>query len=129
MRDVLIIGTGGFIGAVLRYFAILSMQFFKTKSEIPLGTLLVNVLGCFLIGMLAVVAENSRILPVEARNFLIIGILGAFTTFSTFSYESVTLLKGGLNFLFAMNIILQLVLGFSAVWGGMNLVRLIQKAF
>ncbi|MBA4376360.1 MAG: fluoride efflux transporter CrcB [Anaerolinea sp.] len=129
MRDLLIIGAGGFIGAVLRYLAILSMQLFKTKSEIPLGTLLVNVVGCLLIGVLAVAAENSKILSSDTRNFLIIGILGAFTTFSTFGVESVNLLKSGLNFQFALNIALQIVLGLSAVWGGMNLARLFQKNF
>ncbi len=60
-----------------------------------MGTLLVNVFGCLLIGFLAVMAENSRLISVETRNFLIVGILGAFTTFSTFGYESVTLLKNG----------------------------------
>jgi fluoride exporter len=129
LRDILIIGTGGFIGAVLRYFAILSMQIFKTKTNIPLGTLLVNVIGCLLIGFLAVIAENSKLISAETRNFLVVGILGAFTTFSTFGYESVTLLKSGLNFQFGLNIFLQLALGLTAVWCGMGLGRLIQKAF
>ena len=126
MRDILIIGAGGFIGAVLRYLAILSMQLFKTKTHIPMGTLLVNVAGCLLIGFLAVMAENSKLISSDTRNFLVVGILGAFTTFSTFGYESVFLLKNGLNFHFALNILLQLVLGFAAVWGGMALARLIQ---
>ncbi|PKO00875.1 MAG: fluoride efflux transporter CrcB [Chloroflexi bacterium HGW-Chloroflexi-4] len=126
MRDILIIGAGGFIGAVLRYLAILSMQLFKTKTQIPMGTLLVNVAGCLLIGFLAVMAENSKLISTDTRNFLVVGILGAFTTFSTFGYESVFLLKHGLNFHFALNILLQLVLGFAAVWGGMALARLFQ---
>jgi CrcB protein len=124
MRDILIIGAGGFIGAVLRYLAILSMQLFKSKTHIPMGTLLVNVIGCLLIGFLAVMAENSKLISADTRNFLVVGILGAFTTFSTFGYESVFLLKNGLNFHFAINILLQLVLGFAAVWGGMALARL-----
>jgi fluoride exporter len=127
LRDILIIGTGGFIGAVLRYLAILSMTLYKSKTGIPMGTLVVNVVGCLLIGILAAVAENSKILSADTRNFLIIGILGAFTTFSTFGYESVNLLKSGLNFQFALNIGLQLALGLGAVWGGMNLVRIFQK--
>jgi CrcB protein len=127
MRDILIIGAGGFIGAVLRYFAVLSMQVFKTKHNIPLGTLLVNVVGCLLIGILAVAAENSKIIPAEARSFLIVGILGAFTTFSTFGYESVSMLKNGLNAAFALNIGLQLVLGFAAVGAGMFFARTLQR--
>lgn len=127
MRDILIIGAGGFIGAILRYLAVLSTQLLKTKTNIPMGTLLVNVFGCLLIGFLAVMAENSRLISVETRNFLIVGILGAFTTFSTFGYESVTLLKNGLNLHFALNIGLQLVLGFLAVWGGMSLAKIFQS--
>lgn len=126
MRDILIIGTGGFIGAVLRYFAILSMQLFKSKTHIPMGTLLVNVVGCLLIGFLAVTAENSKLISADTRNFLIVGILGAFTTFSTFGYESVSLLTSGLNLHFALNILLQLIFGFAAVWGGMHLAKLFQ---
>jgi fluoride exporter len=127
MRDILIIGAGGFVGAVLRYLAILSMQVFKTKHNIPMGTLLVNVVGCLLIGALAVAAENSKVIPAEARSFLIVGILGAFTTFSTFGYESVTMLKNGLNTAFALNIGLQLVLGFAAVGAGMFFARTLQR--
>jgi CrcB protein len=129
VKEILIIGAGGFLGAVLRYVAVLSMQVFKTKHNIPLGTLLVNVVGCLLIGVLAVLAENSRILTPDTRNFLIVGILGAFTTFSTFGYESMTMLKNGLTTAFALNIGLQLALGFFAVWLGMNAGRLLQKVF
>ncbi|MPM90609.1 putative fluoride ion transporter CrcB [bioreactor metagenome] len=77
--------------------------------------------------MLATLAENGQVLTAEHRNFLIVGILGAFTTFSTFGYESVVLLKNGAQFNFFANLALQLVLGLSAVWAGMNLARLFQK--
>jgi CrcB protein len=126
MRNILIIGAGGFIGAVLRYLAVLSMQVFKGKTNIPLGTLLVNVVGCLLIGFLAVLDENGKVISTETRNFLIVGILGAFTTFSTFGYETVNLFKSGLAFYFVINIVLQVVLGLAAVWAGMNLADLIQ---
>ncbi len=126
MRDILLIGAGGFIGAVLRYFAVLSLQVFKSKTDLPLGTLLVNVLGCLLIGFLAVLAENGKVITAETRNFLVVGILGAFTTFSTFGYESVTLLKSGANLQFVLNIGLQLTLGLAAVWGGMRLAHWLQ---
>lgn len=129
MKEILIIGAGGFLGAVLRYIAVISMQVFKTKHAIPMGTLLVNVIGCLLIGFLAVMAENGRILTPDTRNFLIVGILGAFTTFSTFGYESMTMLKSGAGTAFVLNIGLQLGLGLVAVWLGMNAAQLLQKAF
>jgi CrcB protein len=128
MRNILIIGIGGFIGAVLRYLIVLSTQVFKDKLPLPLGTLLVNVIGCLLIGVLATLAEQGRVLTAESRNFLIVGVLGAFTTFSTFGYESVTLLQNGFKFNFFANLAVQLALGLGAVWLGMNLVTLFQKA-
>jgi fluoride exporter len=73
------------------------MQVFKDKTNIPLGTLLVNVIGCLMIGFLTVLAENSNWVSADTRNFMVIGILGAFSTFSTFGYESFTLLKSGMN--------------------------------
>jgi len=127
VRDIIIIGAGGFLGAVLRYLAVLSVQLIKSKSSVPLGTLLVNVVGCLLIGFLAVKAEDSSLITTETRNFLIVGMLGAFTTFSTFGYESVSLLKSGMNFHFILNIVLQLVLGFSAVFAGIHLAQLIKN--
>lgn len=126
LRNILLIGTGGFIGAVLRYLAVITTQLYKSKTHLPLGTLLVNVLGCLLIGFLAVLAENGRWVSAEARNFLVVGVLGAFTTFSTFGYESVSMLKNGLPFQFFLNIVIQIVLGFAAVWGGMRLANLIR---
>jgi CrcB protein len=128
MRTILIIGTGGFIGAVLRYLVVISTQVFKDKLPLPLGTLIVNVIGCLLIGVLATLAEQGQVLSAESRNFLIVGILGAFTTFSTFGYESVTLLQNGFRFNFFANLAVQLVLGLGAVWLGMNLVKVFQKA-
>ena len=125
IRNLITIGAGGFLGAVLRYLAVHLAQVFKGKTSIPLGTLLVNVIGCLLIGVLATLGARSKILTDEGRNFLIVGVLGAFTTFSTFGYESVSMLQGGLRLGFLMNIALQLGLGFTAVWAGMHLGRLI----
>lgn len=127
VKEILIVGAGGFLGAVLRYLAILSMQVFKTRHAVPLGTLLVNVLGCLLIGFLAVLAENRVLLTPETRSFLIVGILGAFTTFSTFGYESISLLKSGATVGFLLNIGLQLGLGLLAVWLGMEIGRLLYR--
>lgn len=123
IRNLITIAAGGALGAVLRYLAMLSAQIFKEKTNIPVGTLIVNVLGCLAIGTLAALGTRSRILSEESRNFLIVGVLGAFTTFSTFGYESVTLMQNGLKVSFLLNIALQLGLGLTAVALGMNFGR------
>lgn len=127
MRSAFIIGAGGAIGAVLRYFVVFSTQTFKSKFPLPISTLLVNVIGCLLIGVFSTLAEHGKILTPESRNFLIVGILGAFTTFSTFGYESISLLDQGNILPFLGNLAAQLLLGLSAVWAGMNLVRFFIK--
>lgn len=125
MKNVFMVALGGSIGAVLRYLTLLSTQFLKQKTAIPLGTLLVNVLGCLIIGFLATLGTQTKWISAEARNFLIVGILGAYTTFSTFGYESVSLLETGFKWQFAANILLQIGLGFAAVWIGSSLGRLV----
>ncbi len=127
MRDVLLIGAGGFIGAVLRYLVGLSTKIFKDELPLPLGTLIVNVVGCLLIGILATLAEEGNVITPQTRNFLVVGILGAFTTFSTFGYESISLLRNESLVRFIANLVVQLVLGLGAVLLGMNLVQWFQK--
>lgn len=104
MREVLLIGCGGFLGAVLRYGLAGWVQSANTGS-FPWGTLAVNVLGCFAIGLVVQFAEIRGILDPSVKAFLLIGVLGAFTTFSTFSHESVTLLLEGDGRLAALNIV------------------------
>ena len=90
MQNLLLIGCGGFLGAVCR--AVLSGAVAKFCPDSPLATLCVNALGSFLIGVLL-----SLNLSENLRLFLVVGALGGFTTFSTFSYETVRLLSSGQN--------------------------------
>lgn len=93
MKILLLIGTGSFIGGVLRYWV--SFPFLhKYPHGFPWGTLLVNIIGCFLIGLLYGYAEKGQF-PKEWRLFLATGVLGGFTTFSAFSNETVTLFNNG----------------------------------
>ncbi len=87
------IGVGGAVGALARYGLSGWVQGFSSTT-FPLGTMAVNVLGSFLLGFLLYILENTAP-TTEIRSFLTIGLLGAFTTFSTFSYEAVVLLQGG----------------------------------
>jgi CrcB protein len=93
VRILLLIGTGGFIGSVLRYLVALLFQN-KALSAFPYGTLTVNVIGCFVIGVVFALAEKGNLSP-EWRLFLASGICGGFTTFSAFSIETVALMKAG----------------------------------
>jgi fluoride exporter len=94
MTKLLVIGCGGFIGAVARYGLTFWIES-RWVTAVPLGTMAVNVLGCFALGFLmAYVAERPGWSP-EALLFLRVGLLGAFTTFSTLGFETVELLERG----------------------------------
>ncbi len=93
MTRILVIGLGGFIGAVARYGLSGFVQS-RTTSHIPWGTLSVNVLGCLLLGALMTIAKD-RPEGTELQFFLRVGVLGAFTTFSTLGYETVELFGTG----------------------------------
>lgn len=123
MFKLLIIGSGGFIGAVLRYQ--ISGWIHKAfGTAFPYGTLTVNVLGSFLLGLFLVLADTKLILPDMYKQLIAIGILGAFTTFSTFSYETYALIEGQLFKQVMLNIGLNLLLGLLAVWLGIIAARL-----
>lgn len=91
MKIILVIGLGSFIGGVFRYLITLFIQN-KFISTFPYGTLGVNVIGCFLIGIVYAMSENGNV-NAEWRLFLATGILGGFTTFSSFSNETVSMLR------------------------------------
>jgi CrcB protein len=97
---------------------------FSPMLGFPVGTLAVNILGCFLIGALNGLAETRSLLGPDIRIFLFIGVLGGFTTYSTFGFESLDLLKDGAIFRASANILLHVLLGLSAVWIGDTLGRL-----
>ena len=122
MQNLLLIGLGGFMGALLRYGVSGFIQSWSKSINFPYGTLAVNLLGCLLIGMLSQVAEVRGVISSEARSFIFIGLLGAFTTFSTFGNDTVSLFRDGENLLSYINIGLHLVLGLSAVWLGQSLI-------
>jgi fluoride exporter len=124
IKNILIIGTGGFMGSVARYFLSkqnLNIDFFS----IPVGTLLVNITGSFVIGFLTGVSEKSTLLTLEWRLFLMVGLCGGFTTFSSFTNENLILLHNGQFLSILLYTGLSILLGFTAVFFGYALTNML----
>jgi len=122
-----LVGAGGFLGSVLRYIVSGYVQQSSGSVGFPYGTLAVNVIGCFVIGALSALAENRGVFTTEARLFVFVGILGGFTTFSTFSNETMNFLREGDNLRALANVAAQLILGLGAVWLGRSIVTAIWR--
>ena len=124
LKQLLLIGAGGFIGSVARFL----VSRLNTRIDwlsIPIGTLTVNVLGSLLIGFLIGISEKSPILTVEWRMFLMVGLCGGFTTFSSFTGENLVLLKNGQILPLLLYTALSIFLGFVAVYLGYISTRLL----
>jgi CrcB protein len=120
MRAVIIVGFGGFLGTVLRY--LLSLLPISEKTTFPVATLIINVLGAFLIGILAGLSAKKPELNAEWLSFLRVGICGGFTTFSTFALETTNLFGAGRMWAGALYILLSIALGIAAVMIGKAIV-------
>ena len=124
LRSILVVGAGGFIGSVSRYLS----QLFVEKlfhTTFPLGTFVVNILGSLVIGMVYALAERGNYLNTEWRLFLAVGICGGFTTFSSFAYNNLTLLKDHATGQFLFNVFGSITLGVFAVYLGIIIIRAI----
>ncbi len=91
MLRLLLIGMGGFLGSVLRYLMSSYVQQITQSAVFPYGTLAVNLVGCAVIGFLSQLADTREVFTPETRALVFVGVLGGFTTFSTFGNESVNL--------------------------------------
>lgn len=123
LKNLLLIGAGGFTGSVARYLIAryVELQFF---TSFPLGTLLVNVAGCFVIGIIYGLAVRDLASP-EIRFLLATGFCGGFTTFSSFSYESVGLLQDNQLWYAFLYLAGSLLLGLIAVWIGILIAKIV----
>jgi fluoride exporter len=122
VQQLLAIAGGGALGAVLR-FGMSSTIYRILGREFPYGTLAVNVLGSLLMGFLFVVLVERLAMSAEWRAALLIGLLGAFTTFSTFSFETLALIENGELLKAVANIVLSVLLCLAATWLGLSLGR------
>jgi CrcB protein len=118
----LLIGIGGALGAMARHGVSVASHARYGADPFPVSVLFVNVLGCLLAGVLAGLLASTRVhLPTEARTFLMVGLLGGFTTFSAFGVDTFTLLHSGHYGTAALNVVAQVGLTLVAVWAGFAL--------
>lgn len=118
VANALWVGSGGALGALLRY-GLAGLVHRQLPSVVfPVGTLAVNLLGCLLIGGLAGLVESRQLFGPEFRLFTLVGLLGGFTTFSTFGYETFALARDAEWLRAFANVSAQLVLGLACVWLG-----------
>lgn len=108
-----------------RYLLGTTVQALARDSSFPIGTMTVNLIGCFFIGFVMGLAQYKGIISADLRLFLVVGILGGFTTFSSFGYETHSLLESGLITFALTNAMLQTCLGIGLVWLGSVVARLL----
>lgn len=117
MKQLLLVGFGGFIGSIARFLVSklnISWQF----MSIPMGTLTVNVVGSFIIGLLVAVSAKNEIFSSDLRLFLMVGFCGGFTTFSSFTNENLALMQNGQMLTVLLYTSVSIILGFLAVYLG-----------
>jgi CrcB protein len=124
LRLALIIGFGGFIGTLARYFSMLWIQRISHIS-FPFGTMFVNLIGCFLIGLFYGMAYRYNWFANDLRLFLTVGFCGGFTTFSTFTADSLALLRDGQIMYVSIYISASVVIGIAFTFLGYSLIKLL----
>lgn len=126
MTEVMLVGIGGGLGAMARYLLSRVVQMLAGPA-FPAGTLAVNLLGCLVVGALSHMADARNTFTPQSRVFFFAGILGGFTTFSSFANETMTLGRADQHLLAVLNVVLHIVLGLGAVWLGRFLAGLFTK--
>jgi len=116
--QILLVGLGGFVGSSARYLLSGLAHRLSPFTGFPVGTLAVNVIGCAIIGLLGGLGDLRQGLGTSERLFLLIGVLGGFTTFSTFAYETMSLAQDSQFARALANLALQVVVGLAAAWLG-----------
>lgn len=121
MLECMVVGAGGFIGAVCRY--LIGLIPLKESCVFPVKTFLINIAGAFVIGIIAALAMKNQSLNPNVVLFLKVGLCGGFTTFSSFALETGDLMKNGSIGIALLYVILSVVLGVAAVFAGQEIIR------
>lgn len=125
--NIFLVGIGGALGSISRYLLSMWIQSFSRSIDFPYGTLTVNLIGCFLIGFLAELAEAHSAFTPESRAFMFVGILGGFTTFSSFGNDTINLFRDGEMFNALANVGTNVVFGLALVWLGRTVAYVIWR--
>lgn len=123
--EALFIGLGGFIGAVARYYLGNMAHKWLDIYNFPVGILIVNIIGCFVIGILSGIVDNKILINENFKSLLIIGLLGSFTTIATFSNDTLKFLTEGNIFYAMLNVFLSVIVGLIFVWLGYFIAKFI----
>ncbi len=123
VHHLLWVGAGGFVGSVLRYAVSLATQRTSIVWGFPIGTLAVNLIGCFAVGAFGAWAVGKTSTTTPWVLFLLVGLLGGFTTFSAFGNETAAMLRDGHSARAGINVLLQVIVGVGAVFAGIAVVR------
>jgi CrcB protein len=118
LLSIFYVALGGALGSVSRYLLGTWSQSISKSIDFPYGTLMVNLIGCFMIGFLSQLAEARGVFTPESRAFVFIGILGGFTTFSSFGNDTINLLRDGETINALANIGANVIVGLALVWLG-----------
>ena len=124
MQNIILIGFAGLVGTLGRYWlsGLIARQY---GESFPWGTIIVNVIGCFLAGAVFYLTEERFLLSPMLRSAILIGLLGGFTTFSSFSLQSFTLLRDGQVGFAGLNFFISNFLGFIMVWAGYSMSKVL----
>ena len=122
LRQILLVALGSALGGIARFLASKGL-YSAAPMQFPLPTLAVNIVGCFLIGVLYAWSADSRLMSPDSRLLLTTGLCGGFTTFSAFAYENIVLMRSGAYSMVLVYITASVVLGILATFLGMNLVK------
>ena len=125
IADYLAVAAGGALGACLRYF-IGGTVFARVRTPFPLATFVINITGSFIIGFFLTLATERMSMSPHLRLAIAVGFVGAYTTFSTFEYETMRLIEEGHLMHALLNVVLSVAVGFVSVWGGIALARKVE---
>ena len=124
MGKLFLIGLAGFVGTLGRY-GLAGVVTKRYGETLPLGTLAVNLIGCFLVGLLFHLMQERFLVNQNLRTIILVGLLGGFTTFSAFGLQTFTLLQDGKFGFAALNLGVSNLLGLLLVWAGYTLARVV----